>query len=145
MGGPAHEGTARDTLEKKEVHCQEGVLAKKPRNVWVILLMWLKRRAALLGWLGLGGHLIEWVCELTHVSKSAHRRLHGPALHRLGLFAVTCIIVGHLAEHVHQEDENHHQEHRFHILEERLKKLESGFKGKRSGSGVWSSPPVGTH
>merc|ERR1719240_390469 len=131
MKSSPHEGTS-EALLKKECASEGGVIAKKPVSVWVILLAWLRRRAALLGYLGLGGHVIEWVCELTHVSKAAHRRLHGPALHRLGLFAVTCIIVGHLAEHVHQEEENHHQEHRIHTLEERLKKLESAFKGKRS-------------
>merc|ERR1719401_2919608 len=70
--------------------------------------------------LGIAGYALEALLELTHVSKRAHHRLsflHKPWVH---LMAILMIIVGHLAEHVHQEEENHHQEVRIAMLEKKL-------------------------
>mmetsp|Transcript_40923 Transcript_40923/g.61831 ORF Transcript_40923/g.61831 Transcript_40923/m.61831 type:complete len:115 (-) Transcript_40923:328-672(-) len=76
-----------------------------------------------LKWLGLMSLFIEAMLESRHVSKRAHKYfhfLHKPWVH---LALVIMEIVGHLAEHLHQEEENHEQEHRLHELEKVVAKL----------------------
>mmetsp|Transcript_63299 Transcript_63299/g.159633 ORF Transcript_63299/g.159633 Transcript_63299/m.159633 type:complete len:153 (-) Transcript_63299:184-642(-) len=93
-----------------------------------------------LKYLGLAGHLLEALLELMHVSKKANHRLrflHKPWMH---LAAIGMVIVGHLAEHAHQEEENHEQEHRIALLEKNLARLQLESKG-----GPWSRQTTDNH
>ena len=68
---------------------------------------------------GLFGYLVEWCLELSHVSPRVHHLLHhlihGNRAARMGLFAISCVLVGHYSEHLHQEHENHEQEHKIQV------------------------------
>eukprot|EP00416_Gambierdiscus_australes_P037219 CAMPEP_0171097764 /NCGR_PEP_ID=MMETSP0766_2-20121228/47737_1 /TAXON_ID=439317 /ORGANISM="Gambierdiscus australes, Strain CAWD 149" /LENGTH=117 /DNA_ID=CAMNT_0011557011 /DNA_START=18 /DNA_END=371 /DNA_ORIENTATION=- len=77
------------------------------------------------------GYALEWLVEVTHVSHRLHRwlsLLHSP---KFELLAVTMIIVGHLGEHSHQEEENHQQEERLAALESRIATLEGPVEPKK--------------
>lgn len=76
--------------------------------------------------LGILGYVLEALLEFMHINKKANRKLrilHKPWMH---LAAILMIIVGHLAEHVHQEEENHEQEVRIASLEKKLALLQAG-------------------
>mmetsp|Transcript_27193 Transcript_27193/g.61701 ORF Transcript_27193/g.61701 Transcript_27193/m.61701 type:complete len:117 (+) Transcript_27193:77-427(+) len=87
-----------------------------------------------LRYLGLAGYAVEWILEAAHVSKRLHHwlhrfRLNSPKVH---LFAITLVLAGHLAEHAHQEEENHHQEERMAILEARLAAVQPSGNTKKT-------------
>lgn len=68
--------------------------------------------------LGIAGHALEALLELTHVSRQAHRQLkllRRPWVH---FAAIVMVIVGHVAEQAHQEEENHKHQARIARLEE---------------------------
>mmetsp|Transcript_46676 Transcript_46676/g.110999 ORF Transcript_46676/g.110999 Transcript_46676/m.110999 type:complete len:118 (-) Transcript_46676:352-705(-) len=78
---------------------------------------------AKLKYLGLLGYALEWLMEYAHVNHKFGRWLGRCAPLRVPkaqLLAVTMIIVGHVAEHLHHGDEHHHHEHRIAELEARL-------------------------
>mmetsp|Transcript_96571 Transcript_96571/g.295429 ORF Transcript_96571/g.295429 Transcript_96571/m.295429 type:complete len:117 (-) Transcript_96571:61-411(-) len=85
----------------------------------------LLRLFAALRHLGSLGYALEVLLELAHVSKRAHRAL--PFLHKpwMHVLAIVMVLTGHLAEHVHQEEENHHQETRLVALERQLAQAQS--------------------
>mmetsp|Transcript_94491 Transcript_94491/g.211821 ORF Transcript_94491/g.211821 Transcript_94491/m.211821 type:complete len:116 (-) Transcript_94491:45-392(-) len=87
-----------------------------PHALWAILGTLFRK----LRYLGLLGYALEWVLEASHVSHKLHgwlRGLHNP---KVQLLAISMVLAGHLAEHAHQEEENHHQEERLATLEARL-------------------------
>eukprot|EP00929_Paragymnodinium_shiwhaense_P087885 TRINITY_DN48034_c0_g1_i1.p1 TRINITY_DN48034_c0_g1~~TRINITY_DN48034_c0_g1_i1.p1 ORF type:complete len:115 (+),score=14.63 TRINITY_DN48034_c0_g1_i1:131-475(+) len=73
-----------------------------------------------LRYLGLIGYGLEWLLEASHVSKRLHHWLHRLVNPKMHLLAISCVLVGHVAEHLHQEEENHHQEAHIRALEKRL-------------------------
>mmetsp|Transcript_2175 Transcript_2175/g.5384 ORF Transcript_2175/g.5384 Transcript_2175/m.5384 type:complete len:110 (-) Transcript_2175:73-402(-) len=73
-----------------------------------------------LRYLGLLGYAIEWLLEATHVSRRMHRWFHRLTSPRVHLLAISCVLAGHFAEHLHQEEENHAQEERIAALEAQL-------------------------
>eukprot|EP00428_Durinskia_dybowskii_P072678 CAMPEP_0170398196 /NCGR_PEP_ID=MMETSP0117_2-20130122/23274_1 /TAXON_ID=400756 /ORGANISM="Durinskia baltica, Strain CSIRO CS-38" /LENGTH=172 /DNA_ID=CAMNT_0010654739 /DNA_START=103 /DNA_END=619 /DNA_ORIENTATION=- len=84
--------------------------------------------------LGIAGYALEALLELGHTSKRAHHRfhfLHKPWVH---LLAILMILTGHLAEHVHQEEENHHQEARLADLEAKVAALGAAKKAIEEGA-----------
>mmetsp|Transcript_56422 Transcript_56422/g.150936 ORF Transcript_56422/g.150936 Transcript_56422/m.150936 type:complete len:99 (-) Transcript_56422:81-377(-) len=83
------------------------------------------RLASSLKFFGIIGHLIELLGEMSHASKRAPRWLHKFHNPKFGVLAIIMVIVGHLAEHVHQEHENHHQELRLAALEAQVAKKNS--------------------
>merc|ERR1740122_865135 len=90
-----------------------------PANtIWASIMRVLVR----LKYLGLLGYALEWILEAGHVSKRLHHWLHRYKLNspKVHLLAISFVLAGHLAEHAHQEEENHHQEERMAILEARL-------------------------
>eukprot|EP00429_Kryptoperidinium_foliaceum_P064238 CAMPEP_0176063624 /NCGR_PEP_ID=MMETSP0120_2-20121206/31733_1 /TAXON_ID=160619 /ORGANISM="Kryptoperidinium foliaceum, Strain CCMP 1326" /LENGTH=169 /DNA_ID=CAMNT_0017397199 /DNA_START=50 /DNA_END=554 /DNA_ORIENTATION=- len=91
--------------------------------------------------LGLAGYALEALLKLSHASHRAHHKLHFLDTPRIHLLAVLMILTGHLAEHLHQEEENHHQEARLAGLESRLADLERAKKAAVSfgGRGVEAS------
>mmetsp|Transcript_46702 Transcript_46702/g.144290 ORF Transcript_46702/g.144290 Transcript_46702/m.144290 type:complete len:120 (+) Transcript_46702:31-390(+) len=91
-------------------------LAHPARSPWAALAGVLGK----LRYLGLAGYLLEWLLEASHVSHRLHRLLHKLHSPKVQLLAITMVLAGHLAEHLHQEEENHHQEHRLAALEARL-------------------------
>eukprot|EP00927_Polykrikos_kofoidii_P021324 TRINITY_DN2020_c0_g1_i1.p1 TRINITY_DN2020_c0_g1~~TRINITY_DN2020_c0_g1_i1.p1 ORF type:complete len:117 (+),score=15.35 TRINITY_DN2020_c0_g1_i1:101-451(+) len=78
------------------------------------------RFAARFRYLGLLGYVLEWLMSATHLSQRLHRSLRQLTSPKAHLLAVTCILIGHCAEHMHQEDENHEQEARIAALESRV-------------------------
>mmetsp|Transcript_50699 Transcript_50699/g.151718 ORF Transcript_50699/g.151718 Transcript_50699/m.151718 type:complete len:118 (+) Transcript_50699:59-412(+) len=87
-----------------------------PRAFWAALGSLLRR----LRYLGLLGYALEWLLEASHASHQLHRWLHRLHSPKVQLLAITMVLAGHLAEHAHQEEENHHQEERLAAIEARL-------------------------
>ena len=59
--------------------------------------------------IGVFGYCIEWILELSHVSTRLHNIFHHNRyinVNKMGLLAITMIIIGHYTEHLHQVDEN---------------------------------------
>ena len=78
--------------------------------------------------------MIEWVLELSHIQPGLHHILHGPRSARMGLVAITMIVVGHVTEHFHHEHEHEAEREReqednirIQALEDRIAELE-GFQ-----------------
>lgn len=78
--------------------------------------------------------VIEWVLELSHIQPGLHHILHGPRAARMGLVAITMIVIGHVTEHFHHEHEHEAEREREHedniriqALEDRIAELE-GFQ-----------------
>mmetsp|Transcript_11877 Transcript_11877/g.27043 ORF Transcript_11877/g.27043 Transcript_11877/m.27043 type:complete len:116 (-) Transcript_11877:44-391(-) len=70
--------------------------------------------------LGLLGYAVEWLLEYTHVNHRFGKwlgRLVPIKPPRVGLIAVSMIIIGHIAEHLRHDEEHHHHEHRIAQLE----------------------------
>mmetsp|Transcript_41651 Transcript_41651/g.90785 ORF Transcript_41651/g.90785 Transcript_41651/m.90785 type:complete len:129 (-) Transcript_41651:241-627(-) len=85
-------------------------------SVWQFLLhLFCKLRC-----LGLVGYGLEWILELSHANHKVHRRIRRYTGPKFRLLAMSMVLAGHLAEHIHQEEENHEQEDRIKALELRL-------------------------
>jgi hypothetical protein len=90
-------------------------LVKKPRlGILGATLLWCNHHISGMPLIGVFGYIVEWFLELSHVSPAVHhlRLFAGKNSARLGLLAVTMVLVGHYTEHLHQETENHEQEQR---------------------------------
>merc|ERR1719382_1306295 len=66
----------------------------------------------------MAGYLLEWILKASHVNHKLHRWLHRLDSPRVHLLAITMVLTGHAAEHLHQEEENHEQEEHLHQEEE---------------------------
>mmetsp|Transcript_62272 Transcript_62272/g.166508 ORF Transcript_62272/g.166508 Transcript_62272/m.166508 type:complete len:118 (-) Transcript_62272:42-395(-) len=101
-------------------HASSSTLAKQghppPHAFWALLGSILRR----LRYLGLLGYALEWLLEASHASHRLHHWLHKLHTPKVQLLAISMVLAGHLAEHAHQEEENHHQEERLAALEARL-------------------------
>ena len=78
---------------------------------------------ARLRYLGLLGYALEWLLEACHASSRLHKMLHSIQTPKVHLLAISMVLAGHVAEHLHQEEENHHQEAHLHELRSELHKL----------------------
>mmetsp|Transcript_29956 Transcript_29956/g.56185 ORF Transcript_29956/g.56185 Transcript_29956/m.56185 type:complete len:114 (-) Transcript_29956:154-495(-) len=76
-----------------------------------------------LRYLGLFGYALEWLLEACHSSSKLHKLLHPINTPKFHLLAITMVLAGHVAEHLHQEEENHHQEAHLAHLHAELQKL----------------------
>ncbi|CAE8702004.1 unnamed protein product, partial [Polarella glacialis] len=75
-----------------------------------------------LRYLGLAGYGLEWLLEAVHSSHRLHKLLGFVNTPRVHLIAITLVLAGHIAEHVHQEEENHHQEAHLASLQAEIEK-----------------------
>eukprot|EP00933_Yihiella_yeosuensis_P068726 TRINITY_DN7467_c4_g1_i1.p1 TRINITY_DN7467_c4_g1~~TRINITY_DN7467_c4_g1_i1.p1 ORF type:complete len:125 (+),score=20.90 TRINITY_DN7467_c4_g1_i1:87-461(+) len=107
----------------------DDVLAKQGHTPSGLKAFWktLAHLFVKLRYLGLAGYFLEWILEATHSSKRLHHLLHRINTPKVHLLAITMVLAGHLAEHLHQEEENHHQE-------DRLAKLEAAVGSKAHSS-----------
>lgn len=101
-----------------------GELQKHGHGQTSMLSMLLQLFAGLKN-LGIAGYALEAVLELMHTSKRAHHKLHFLNKPWVHLAAVLMVLTGHLAEHVHQEEENQHQEARIAALEASVAQLKA--------------------
>eukprot|EP00435_Cladocopium_sp_Y103_P071708 s523_g38.t1 len=90
--------------------------------LWVAVVKLLAR----LRYLGLLGYALEWLLEASHASSRMHKILHSINTPKVHLLAISMVLAGHIAEHLHQEEENHHQEAHLHELRMEVQKLRKG-------------------
>ncbi|CAJ1354672.1 unnamed protein product [Effrenium voratum] len=96
------------------------VQASPLKTLWNIAMKLLVR----LRYLGLFGYALEWLLEACHSSSKMHKLLHGINNPKTHLLAISLVLAGHIAEHLHQEEENHHQEAHLEHLRAELQKLQ---------------------
>ena len=87
--------------------------------LWIIFLKFVAR----LRYLGLLGYALEWLLEASHASSKLHKILHSINTPKVHLLAISMVLAGHVAEHLHQEEENHHQEAHLEELRTQIKQL----------------------
>ncbi|CAE7692633.1 unnamed protein product [Symbiodinium pilosum] len=97
-----------------KAHAKTGLAA-----FWAAVLKLVFR----LRYLGLFGYFLEWLLEACHSSGKLHKLLHPINTPKFHLLAITMVLAGHVAEHLHQEEENHHQEAHLENLRAELQKL----------------------
>ena len=72
---------------------------------WVVnALLWCVHNIPSFKFVGLIGYMVEWTIEMSHNNTRLHHILHQHAS-KMGLLAVTMVILGHATEHFHQEEE----------------------------------------
>ena len=70
------------------------------------------------------GYALEWFIQLSHVSHAVHHRFKKILTPKFHLLAISFVLLGHMAEHTHQEEENEHQEARIAVLEASLLQIQ---------------------
>eukprot|EP00440_Ansanella_granifera_P056399 gb/GFBE01061123.1/.p1 GENE.gb/GFBE01061123.1/~~gb/GFBE01061123.1/.p1 ORF type:complete len:132 (+),score=28.60 gb/GFBE01061123.1/:1-396(+) len=99
--GSPHAGVQAHGTLAKQGHAPSGL-----RVFWDALAKLMIR----LRYMGIAGYALEWILEACHSSSRLHRWLHHINTPKFHLLAITLVLAGHVAEHLHQEEENHHQE-----------------------------------
>ncbi|CAE7833706.1 unnamed protein product [Symbiodinium necroappetens] len=110
----AGQGKDSHAIVADKVHAKTGFGA-----IWAVVAKLLIR----LRYLGLFGYALEWLLEACHSSSKLHTMLHRINTPKFHLLAITMVLAGHVAEHLHQEEENHHQEAHLASLRAELQKL----------------------
>eukprot|EP00930_Biecheleria_cincta_P086304 TRINITY_DN75611_c0_g1_i1.p1 TRINITY_DN75611_c0_g1~~TRINITY_DN75611_c0_g1_i1.p1 ORF type:complete len:131 (-),score=18.76 TRINITY_DN75611_c0_g1_i1:107-499(-) len=113
MGGPGRGGHSNDVLTLQG-HTPSGLKA-----LWSALAKLFIR----LRYLGLAGYALEWLLEACHSSHRLHKLLRHINTPKFHLLAISMVLAGHVAEHLHHEEEHHHQEtHLAHLRSELAKR-----------------------
>lgn len=94
-------------LDLKKAHQAHGDSSvDKSKGFWHVFIKLLIR----LRYLGLAGYALEWILEACHTNKRLHHMLHRLLTPKVHLLAITMVLAGHIAEHLHHEEEVHEQE-----------------------------------
>mmetsp|Transcript_24389 Transcript_24389/g.44172 ORF Transcript_24389/g.44172 Transcript_24389/m.44172 type:complete len:127 (+) Transcript_24389:65-445(+) len=101
-----------------------GVVAKKGHTPSGLKAFWtaLARLLIRMRYMGLAGYALEWLLEACHSSSRLHKLLKSINTPKFHLLAISMVLAGHVAEHMHQEEENTHQEAHLAHLQSELEK-----------------------